>query len=88
MQISANLKDFSGFNHKISDAIRSAIRPALDALTGVRGVQTALLVSGDTMLCATQDVDKVGVVANLEALFGIASDISKRDAFARCEARA
>eukprot|EP00474_Spongospora_subterranea_P000689 CRZ01147.1 hypothetical protein [Spongospora subterranea] len=75
VQISANLKDFSGFNNKIGDAIRSSIRPALDMLTSVHGIQTALIISGDTLLYSTHEVDKVGVVANLDALFGIASDI-------------
>lgn len=61
VQISANLKDFSGFNHKISDSIRNSIRPALDMLASVNGVQLALIVSGDNILFSTHKIDKVGV---------------------------
>jgi len=75
-QISANLKDFSGFNQRISEAIRHAIRPALSLLVSKRGINMALVVSGDAILHATQEVDRVGVVANLESLYGVSQDIN------------
>lgn len=42
-----------------------------------RGITMALVVSGDSMVHATQEVDRLGVVANLEVLFAISSDLSK-----------
>ena len=42
-----------------------------------RGISVALVVSGDTIIHTTAEVEKFGVVANLEVLYGICSDISK-----------
>eukprot|EP00455_Lapot_gusevi_P041811 TRINITY_DN4890_c0_g5_i1.p1 TRINITY_DN4890_c0_g5~~TRINITY_DN4890_c0_g5_i1.p1 ORF type:complete len:250 (+),score=51.87 TRINITY_DN4890_c0_g5_i1:139-888(+) len=70
-----SLADFSGFNAKITEVIRNSVRPVLDHLQQQRGIQMALLVSGDTIIHSTAEVDKVGVLANLQALLGLATDL-------------
>jgi len=74
--------DFSGFNMKISETIRNSIKPVLDNLAQQRGIQLALLISGDSIAHSTHDVDKIGILANIQALLSVGSDImtAKNDA--------
>eukprot|EP00468_Gymnochlora_sp_CCMP2014_P004574 CAMPEP_0167760432 /NCGR_PEP_ID=MMETSP0110_2-20121227/11586_1 /TAXON_ID=629695 /ORGANISM="Gymnochlora sp., Strain CCMP2014" /LENGTH=192 /DNA_ID=CAMNT_0007646949 /DNA_START=269 /DNA_END=847 /DNA_ORIENTATION=- len=68
--------DFSGFNTKISEVIWSSIHPILDNLIEKhRGVQLALLIVGDSIKHATHQIDKLGLLANLQALLRVATNI-------------
>ncbi len=68
--------DFSNFNYKISEVIWSSIHPILDNLIDQnRGVQLALLTSGDEIKHATHQIDKWGLLANLQALLRVATNI-------------
>jgi len=68
-------EDFSGFNMRISETIRNSVRPVLDTLQQQRGILLAVLISGDTITHSTYDVDKIGILANIQALLGVATDI-------------
>mmetsp|Transcript_27182 Transcript_27182/g.48046 ORF Transcript_27182/g.48046 Transcript_27182/m.48046 type:complete len:244 (-) Transcript_27182:27-758(-) len=68
--------DFTGFNTKISEVIWGSIHPILDSLIEQhRGVQLALLTSGDSIKHATHQIDKLGLLANLQALLRVATNI-------------
>jgi predicted regulator of Ras-like GTPase activity (Roadblock/LC7/MglB family) len=66
---------FSSFNSKIGEVINTSVRPVLDNLQDARGIKLALLVSGDSLKHATQEVDKLSVLANHQALLQVANDI-------------
>uniref|UniRef100_A0A6V3TZI3 Uncharacterized protein n=1 Tax=Lotharella globosa TaxID=91324 RepID=A0A6V3TZI3_9EUKA len=68
--------DFSAFNTKISEVIWASIHPILDSLIDQhKGVQLALLTSGDSIKHATHQIDKLGLLANLQALLRVATNI-------------
>jgi len=69
------VQDFTGFNMKISETIRNSVRPVLDNLKQVRGIQSALLISGDSITHATVEVDKLNILANIQAFLNVASDV-------------
>jgi len=78
----SNLDAYADFYVKIADVIRNAVRPVLDQLQATqRGIQQAVLISGDTIVHSTVDVDKLSVLANHQALLALASDTmaSKND---------
>jgi len=66
---------FNDFNSKIAEVIRNSARPVIDHLSEQRGITIALLTVADGVLAATQDVDKLGVLANHQAPLSVASDI-------------
>jgi len=72
---------FLSFNQKIAEVIRNSVRPILDLLQEQRGIEKAVLLSGDAILHSTVDIDKLGVLANHQALLGVSTDImaSKND---------
>lgn len=41
-----------------------------------RGIQITLMISGDYLLCSTGEVDRVGIMSNLQALMSVATDLS------------
>jgi hypothetical protein len=71
-----NLKDFDGFHFKIAEVLRNAVKPVLALLQQQRGVQAALLVTDEKVAHAVGgDVDQLGLVANLQAVLSVASDL-------------
>ncbi|TDH66341.1 uncharacterized protein CCR75_002734 [Bremia lactucae] len=60
-----NLRDFHRFQYRIRSVI----------LQQQRGILKAMLVIDGAMTCATQDVDPIGVLANLQALVNSAFDM-------------
>lgn len=53
-----------------------------------RGITKALLVSGDLVTSSSAELDQLGVLANLQALISLATDVSKYDAATLCSSRA
>lgn len=45
-----------------------------------RGITKALLVSGDLVTSSAAELDQLGVLANLQALISLATDVSKYNA--------
>lgn len=70
-----NLRDFHGFNNKIAETIKNSVRPVLVRLNQQKGVHKVLLVMDDAVISPTSDVDQLGVLANLQALTGLGTDI-------------
>jgi len=72
---------YSDFHLKITEVIRNSVRPVLESLAEQRGIDLCVLTSGDSVMHATGDIDKLGVLANHQALWGSATDImaSKND---------
>jgi len=70
-----NLKDFHDFHREIADAIRNAVNPVLAKVQAQRGVILALLITEDAEVHPQTDVDKIGVLANLQPLLSSATDI-------------
>lgn len=74
-----NLKDFHCFNHKIADVIRNSVKPVLKHLQSQKGVLKALLVTEEGTVAASslqdEDIDQLGVLANLQALTGFCTDV-------------
>ena len=70
-----NLKDFHDFHFKISEVIRHSVRPILAKLQQHRGIQLALLVNDDSTTHATAEVDQLAVLANLQALLSVTTDM-------------
>jgi len=70
---------FKPFNSKIAEIIRNSVVPVLEKLQRERGIQTALLTTGDQVRSphglASHHIDAIGVLANHQALFGKATDI-------------
>mmetsp|Transcript_29487 Transcript_29487/g.71854 ORF Transcript_29487/g.71854 Transcript_29487/m.71854 type:complete len:150 (+) Transcript_29487:26-475(+) len=67
---------FASFHTKISEVIWGSIHPILDTLIDKhRGVQLALLTSGDSIKHTTHQIDKLGLLANLQALLRVATNI-------------
>jgi len=66
---------FGAFNGKVVEVIANAVRPVLDNLQDQRGIKLALLISGDTMRHFTQEVDKLSVLANHQALLNAVTDL-------------
>lgn len=66
---------FGAFNGKVVEVIANSVRPVLDNLQDQRGIKLALLISGDTMRHFTQEVDKLSVLANHQALLNAATDL-------------
>jgi len=77
--------EFAAFNYKISETIRNAVKPVLDNLHQQRGITLALLTSGDAITHSTLDVDKIGVLANIQALLNVSGEImnAKNDSLSR-----
>jgi len=75
---------YSAFNLKIAQVVQLAVRPVLDQLADERGIKMAAVLSGDTLKHSTQDVDKLGLLANHQALLNVANDIfaTQNDAMA------
>lgn len=86
-----NLKDFHGFHNKIADVIRNSIYPVLVQcnlieiarlfvymlVQGNRGILKALLVGENgSIVSPSSEIDQLGVLANLQALTGLCTDIS------------
>mmetsp|Transcript_4997 Transcript_4997/g.7635 ORF Transcript_4997/g.7635 Transcript_4997/m.7635 type:complete len:251 (-) Transcript_4997:201-953(-) len=71
-----NLKDFHGFHNKIADIIRNSVKPVLYQLQYNKGILKALLVTEDgTVASPNPEIDQLGVLANLQALTGLCTDI-------------
>lgn len=70
-----NVEEFSGFNMKIAETIRNAVRPVLEQLALQRGIQVACLIQGDTITHSTADVDKIQILANIQPLIGVSTDV-------------
>lgn len=71
-----NLRDFHGFHNKIADVIRNSVRPVLKQLQSNKGILKALLVTEDGNVASpNDDIDQLGVLANLQALTGLCTDI-------------
>lgn len=68
-------EDFSGFSNRVADIIRNCVRPVLDELSQQKGIVKAFVTSGDTLLYSTGDVDKIGIMANVQALLAAATDV-------------
>jgi len=68
-------EQFSDFNSKIAEIIRNSVKPVLDRLRVKRGIVNCLLTSGDSLHYSTDEVDKLGVLANHQALVGYAHEI-------------
>lgn len=70
---------FKAFNSKVAEIIRNSVIPVLEKLQGERGIQNAVLTTGDQVLrphgLASHDIDTIGVLANHQALLGKATDI-------------
>jgi len=78
----SNVDVYADFYVKIADVIRGAVRPVLDQFQlSQRGIQQALVISGDTIIHSTTDVDKLSVLANHQALLALGSETmaSKND---------
>lgn len=71
----SNLTDFSGFNVKVSETIRNSVRPVLEDLQLERGINMCMLTSGEQIVHATDEVDRISVLANVQALMGMAQDV-------------
>ena len=82
--VSKNLKDFQSFHHRIAEVFQSSIKPVLVGLQAQRGVQKALLVTEDSIISPSSDVDQLGILANLQAFLGYATDLmgEKEDSLA------
>lgn len=72
---SQNLQDFHEFHREIVDAIRNAVNPVLAKVQSQRGVILALLITEDAEVHPQTDVDKIGVLANLQPLISSGTDI-------------
>ncbi|CAM9853329.1 unnamed protein product [Phaeothamnion confervicola] len=71
-----NLKDFHGFHQRIAGVIRKSAQPAIDKLGLAKGVLKAVLVGEDArQIFQTEEIDQLGVLANLQALIGLSTDI-------------
>jgi len=71
----SNIDAYADFYVKIAEVIRSAVRPVLDQFqASTRGILQAVIITGDTIVHSTVDVDKLSVLANHQALLALASD--------------
>eukprot|EP00736_Rhodelphis_marinus_P008352 Rmarinus@m.22845 len=73
--VSINAANFYSFNSRISQAIRSCIRPILSKLERVKGVKLAALVTSDQQTHSCQPLDRLAIVANLQFLLNSATDV-------------
>jgi len=71
-----NLEEsFRDFNLKIAEVIRHSVRPVLDRLRQKRGILKCLLTVGDSLQYSTDEVSKLGVLANHQALVAFSQEI-------------
>eukprot|EP00808_Paulinella_micropora_P002491 g41694.t1 len=69
---------FQDFGSKITDVIKNAVGPVLRQLRARQEVETCLLIHGDSLQFATDPVDKLGLLANHEALTAASHDLLHR----------
>lgn len=69
---------FNEFTGKITQVVRSSVQPVLDRLSEARGIVLVILTNNEGSFYSTSDVDKITVLANHQALVGIATDMSKQ----------
>jgi len=79
-----NVAMFSGFVSKLFDAIQNSVRSIVQNLQSNRGIQSALVVFDDgtaVLPPQVQEEDQLGLVANLQPLITLSSDImmAKKD---------
>jgi len=69
--------DFDEFNTRLPEIIFSSIQPVLDGLLDHKRIQMALLTNrnGDSLKYSTHEVDKLRLLANLQAYLRVATDI-------------
>jgi len=71
-----NIGMFSGFTSKMFDAIQGSVNTIVQQLQGVRGVNSCLVLFDDgTAVMPTQEDDQLGVVANLQPLITLSTDL-------------
>eukprot|EP00457_Paulinella_chromatophora_P009860 gb/GEZN01009938.1/.p1 GENE.gb/GEZN01009938.1/~~gb/GEZN01009938.1/.p1 ORF type:complete len:384 (+),score=40.98 gb/GEZN01009938.1/:113-1264(+) len=77
---------FREFGYKITEVIKNAVGPVLNKLRARKEVQQCLLIIGDSLQYATDPVDKLGLLANHEALTAASHELllRKQDAAAQC----
>jgi hypothetical protein len=85
-----SMDHYAEFQSKIAHIIRNAVKPLLDQLQEQRGIALVLLCANSSdsdphsaaespasaLQHSTQEVDKLAVLANHQALMGVATDIS------------
>lgn len=67
--------DFGVREHNLNDLPSSSC--ACRAVQAHKGITKALLVSGDLVTYSSSDIDQLGVLANLQALVNLSTDISE-----------
>ncbi|CAM9145840.1 unnamed protein product [Chrysoparadoxa australica] len=72
-----NLKDFHGFHYRLGDVLKRSIQPVINKLGLVRGVLKVVLVTENSQTYQTSEVDQLGMLANLQALVALGTDIMR-----------
>ncbi|CAM9765674.1 unnamed protein product [Ectocarpus sp. 6 AP-2014] len=72
---SLNLKDFMAFKYRIPGIVRKSVQPVLGKLVHVKGILRCVLVTETSETFQTAEIDQLGLLANLQALVGISTDI-------------
>eukprot|EP00752_Nemacystus_decipiens_P006490 g5843.t1 len=72
---SLNLKDFRGFMYRIPGIARKSVQPVLGKLVHVKGILRCALVTETSETFQTAEIDQLGLLANLQALISLSTDI-------------
>ncbi|CAN0188804.1 unnamed protein product [Pylaiella littoralis] len=72
---SLNLKDFRAFKHRIPGIVRKSVQPVLGKLVHVKGILRCALVTETSETFQTAEIDQLGLLANLQALISLSTDI-------------
>jgi hypothetical protein len=76
--LSGSLEVFQTFNVQISEIIRGSVKPVLEGLDHTRGVTMCALVSHESVLHSTSDMDKVGLLAYHQVLLRTGSGLLRQ----------
>lgn len=72
---SLNLKDFRAFKYRIPGIVRKSVQPVLGKLVNVKGILRCAVVTETSETFQTAEIDQLGLLANLQALIGLSTDI-------------
>eukprot|EP00903_Cladosiphon_okamuranus_P008747 g8379.t1 len=72
---SLNLKDFRAFTYRIPGIARKSVQPVLGKLVQVKGILRCALVTETSETFQTAEIDQLGLLANLQALISLSTDI-------------
>lgn len=71
-----NLRDFRAFAFRLPEVVRKSVQPVLRKLVSVRkGILRCALVTESSETFQTAEIDQLGLLANLQALIGLSTDI-------------